>query len=445
MKKPNDGGTPKPKVPRVYFDANTGGYWLELSKSRYLRMGAEQIRRHLRNAGIFGGTSTEELTDVEQALTVAETEHFIDYAGPLAGHRCGHFTTSAGVRVLVTTEPNPRAFETPKDESEFPFLERFLSQLFGDQLLWVLGWLKYSLQSLRDGDFRPGQVQILAGPSNCGKSLYQALVTELLGGRVGRPFRYMMGETAFNSDLAGAEHLIIEDEHASTDTRARRKFGTSLKDFTVNREMSIHAKGREARTLPTFKRVTLSVNNEPENLMIVPPLDESLLDKVSLFKCSPAKLSEDRKENWTRLTNDLAPLACYLRTLRIPDRMRDSRFGVKAYHNPELFELLACIAQESRLLELIDELVFSPAAIRARVTDAKDDPTAGAAAEGDWSGSAVQLEKELRASQFAFAVEKLLYHSSTCGTYLDRLRSKLPFRFSARKLHGKTIWTIKRP
>jgi hypothetical protein len=439
MKKPNA------KPPKIFFDAYAGGYWLQLSGSRFLRLSTQEVKMHLRHAGIFGGESCQELTDVEHALYSAQTERFVDYAGPLAGHRCGHFVTSSGLSVLVTLECRSSVFDTPKDESAFPFLESFLDALFGpEQLLYVLGWLKYALQTLRDGDFRPGQVLILAGPSNCGKSLFQALVTELFGGRVARPFRYMMGETAFNSDLAGAEHLIIEDEHASTDTRARRKFGTSLKDFTVNQEMSIHAKGREARTLRTFKRVTLSVNNESENLMIVPPLDESILDKVILTKCSPAPLSEDRKANWTRLTNDLPSLACYLKNLTLPRKMRDTRFGVRAYHNPELLELLSGIAQETRLLELVDELIFSRAAVTERRKAAAGDPTMPLE-DGEWTGTAVELEKQLRNSPFAFAVEKLLYHSSTCGTYLERLRVKNPKRFTSRKNTGKTVWTIGLP
>jgi len=413
------------KAPKLFFDSLKGGYWLQLASSRFLLLSTEQARLHLRYAGLYGGKVEEGLNDMDKALYVAQVENAVDYAGPLAGHRCGVFQTSSGEKILVTSEPRCECFELSKDASEFPLLERFLTELFGKkQLPFVLGWLKYARQSLRHGDFRPGQLFVLAGPSDCGKSLFQALVTEFLGGRVGRPYRYMAGDTPFNRDLAAAEHLMIEDEHASTDIRTRRKFGAALKDFTVNREMSIHGKGKEALTLPTYKRVTLSVNNEPENLMILPPLDGSVLDKIMLFKCSQADLSEDRKANWLRLTNDLPALASYLQQWSVPRSMRSTRFGVTAFHNPELLELLADIAPETRLLNLIDQVLFAKS-----VTF--------------WRGTAEQLEKELRGSSFGFAVEKLLYFSSASGVYLSRLAQKHPERFEVRKVNGKTDWLIK--
>jgi energy-coupling factor transporter ATP-binding protein EcfA2 len=417
------------KSPEIYFDSRSGTYWMKLTNlPRFLNLDGRNVKLHLmRNEFRIDPEDDFGLKDGDRVLTTAQLERWVDYAGPLAGHGIGLVSLTNGGRVLVTSAPCPVA---PGKTDHCPALERFLLELFGpSQVELVLYWLKCSLDSLSKRDFRPGQLLVLAGPSGCGKSLFQALVTQLLGGRSAKPYRYMTGDTQFNSDLAGAEHLVIEDENASADIRSRRKFGASIKEFTVNTELSVHAKGRQAITLPTYKRLTLSVNDEPENLMILPPMDSSLLDKVTLLKCTAATLPDDRAETWNTLTGQLPALARHLANIRIPAKYRDNRFGVKAYHHPDILEVLCAISPEQRLLNLIDEVLFT----------GRDKPD-------EWEGSAEQLERQLRSPEagFGFAVDKLLYFASACGTYLARLASQQPDRFHQSRSRGKTKWTINR-
>jgi hypothetical protein len=58
----------------------------------------------------------------------------------------------------------------------------------------------------------------------------------------------------------------------------------NLKQFTANEGVQHHAKNRQAMTLKPFWRVSISCNGEPESLMILPPIDESLSDKVIIFQ-----------------------------------------------------------------------------------------------------------------------------------------------------------------
>ena len=77
----------------------------------------------------------------------------------------------------------------------------------------------------------------------------------------------MSGATEFNGELFGCEHLMIEDDIGSTDFRARRNFGTRIKEFTVNEVQSCHAKNRQAINLKPFWRLSITLNEEPENLL----------------------------------------------------------------------------------------------------------------------------------------------------------------------------------
>ncbi len=427
----------KPRVPGFYYDTKTGGYWMELpNERRLLPLDGAQLKLHLRLAGLvnesMGGHG---LTEIELSTIKCQRERNVAYAGPLAGHPVGLFTMSNGSRILVTEEPGnvfaPASHKVKGTPKEFPTLWRLFSELFGDeQIGFVFAWLKCARESLLARDFRPGQMLVIAGPSNCGKSLFQQIVTEFLGGRVAKPYRYMIGETAFNSDLCSCEHLMIEDENASSDIRSRRKFGTSIKEYTVNREISVHAKGRMAVTLPTFKRLTASVNNEPENLMILPPLDSSILDKLMLFKAGMATVGKDRLKYWAQLTAELPALIRYLAKFKIPDAMQCPRFGVVAWHHPELLESVNALSPEMRLMGILNDTLFN---------------TDKGSGSPIWTGTTEEFEKEMKAGNMGYGFDKICYTSSVTGTYLHRLQVKFPDRFDSKRTNYGKRWTIKAP
>ena len=409
----------------LYFDCKRQ-YWMELG-GRFVSLEKADVTLHAMRAGIKDKAESN-LTPLESLFWRAQTFRSVSYAGPLAGHRCGELQLASGDKVLVTSEC--AAFERKLAKGKpFPFIEGFMDALFVAGGEHVIGWLALALRSLVAGDFRPGQMLALAGPPGCGKSFFHVLTTELLGGRSAKPYSYLTGKTPFNGDIARAEHLVIEDEAASTDIRARRTFGAGVKQFTVAAEMFVHDKGKIAITLPTFKRLSLSVNDEPENLMILPPFDASLSDKIMLVRCKDAKpaLYEDRRENMERLRKELPAFHAYLMRHRVPERIKCERFGVVAFHDPDLLDTLNENQPEARLADLIEEVFF-----------------AASKGETQWRGTATELERQLRNSAFAAVASQLFYYTSACGVFLGRLASKHPDRFRQIKRHGRVEWEIKR-
>src|SRR5207248_6855214 len=89
--------------------------------------------------------------------------------------------------------------------------------------------------------------------------------------------------TAFNADLFAAGHLMIEDVAESTDIRKRRAFGANIKAFAVNQEQHCHGKNQQALTLTPRWRVSITLNDEPERLLVLPPIDEDIHDKITLL------------------------------------------------------------------------------------------------------------------------------------------------------------------
>lgn len=412
-------------LPEIFYDLSTDKFFLKANPQIYLRLSEGDVKAHYQMAGYVEADikTNSGLTNMKEIIVKTQLEKWVEYSGALAGFKCGAYEIG-GRRVLVTSQAS---LIVPK-KGPFPGIERFLEQLFEEeQLLFVLYWLKVALSSLVRGKFQPGQLLAMAGPPQCGKSFMHVLITMLLGGRAAKPYRYMTGQTTFNRDLVAAEHLIIEDENARSNTAARREFGVQIKDWTVNESISVHSKGRDALMLPSYRRLSLSVNWETEYLMILPPMDNSIMDKVMLFKCSVAKLSADREKNIEMLKNELPAFAYYLGLLKIPERLRDDRFGVKAYHNPEILEVLSDISPENRLAELIDQVLFNKTNLPF------------------WRGTATELEQELSSSAFRYSVEKLLPYASACGTFLARLATKDPDRYEQRKNLGRTIWAINPP
>jgi hypothetical protein len=266
----------------------------------------------------------------------------------------------------------------------------------------------------------------MAGPHDCGKSLLQNIITLLLGGRMAKPYQFMMGGTPFNYDLFAAEHLMIEDEAASTDIRARRHFGANLKNVTVSEVQRCHAKNRNPVSLTPFWRLTISVNNEPENLMVLPPIEDSIEDKLILLKAHkkpmPARTGTipERNAFWGSLVAELPAFVDFLLKWEIPIELRSERFGITHFHHPELLRAIDDLAPENRLLTLIDTELFKEGNAR------------------HWEGSAMELEKLLtdRDASTSYTARQLFSFNTACGVYLGRLAKKAPTRVSERRGHG---------
>lgn len=100
--------------------------------------------------------------------------------------------------------------------------------------------------------------------------------------------------------------------------------------------------------------------------------------------------------------------------------------GVKSYHDAELLAHLTRIEDHFRLLDIIDEVIFK--------TDVEP-----------WTGTSNALHAQLKMSDQGWQIDKLCYFPGSCGTFLGRLKSKVPERIQSRVVDGTTHWTIIAP
>jgi len=228
---------------------------------------------------------------------------------------------------------------------------------------------------------------------------------------------------------------MIEDEQASTAIRARRNFGAQLKNITVVDWQRCHAKNRVAITLAPFWRLSVTVNDEPEILMVLPPIDDSIEDRLIVLRAlrfpMPMRTAtlEQRKVFWQRLIDELPPFLDLLLQWEIPSELISERFGITHFHHPEILQAIHNLAPEYRLLRLIEDELFE------------------SKAANPWEGRAEQLERRLCAddSKCRNEARKLFTFNTACGVYLARLHKKYPHRFKPNHARDGNRWTINPP
>ena len=174
---------------KCYLIPKEGEGWVEVN--------AAGLKLALREHGL--SKAGDPISPIDTFTHELHTQYDLDFAGALAGYRLGFYTIN-GRRILVTSQLQlPAAVK-----GECPTIKKLLERWFGEeQLPYVLGWLKHAYLNLlpKNKAHQPAQMLALCGEPGAGKNFFQDIVTEILGGRVAKPYRYLCGNTQFNSDL----------------------------------------------------------------------------------------------------------------------------------------------------------------------------------------------------------------------------------------------------
>lgn len=392
-------------LPVFFYDGTR--YLLDIGDD-YSPMNEMSVKRHLKRAGL---KTADERDD---AICDIQTERLVHFAGPLAGYQRGLHEVN-GRRLLATSSPNI----IKASPGEWPTLRAVIEGLLRDpeagehQIDIFYGWLKFARESLTTGRRRPGQALALCGPRGCGKSLLLDITEAALGGRRANPYSHFTGKTGFNADIAGAELLAVDDEAGSTDLRARKLLAANIKSNLFSGSVRIEGKHRQPFQLAPCWRMILAVNDEPEALLVLPPISEDVADKIILAHCHrfplpmPAHTMDERSAFFARLMSELPAFVNWLEAWQPPADIREERCGVTYYHHPALLAALHELSPEGQLAELIDT----------------------AAARGDialpWEGTASVLKAVLLDCPATRRdAERLLANANTCGKYLGRLEGK---------------------
>lgn len=423
-----------------------GLYWLEGSdkffrfspdRSRFLQVGVADLRRRFKRDGLSSRPAEgETCSKLDRLLVAVQDKRIVDWSGNVAGFNAGVYSMH-GRSVLVKESPK---VPVPA-EGDCSFIMEFLRsrlsvpEFASRQLYSFMAWAKFSFEALASGSRQPGPALALCGPSDCGKSRIQHnLITPLLGGRDADPSAFLLGKTEFNSELVGAEHHLIEDMASALDTTARAFFGEQVKKAVVGDIMRGHAKGRDAITLSAFRRLSISMNDNPERMRVLPPISSDLRDKFLILRVQegpwpcPMESPSDRAYFRDRILAEIPAFAYSLKSLEVPDEYRSRRFGVKAWQHPEIVAILNDGEPEFVLLCLADEMLFADE-------------------RKPWKGTASALEKEMTEDGSACLAQarKLFKSATSCGIMLGKLADKYPLRVIRDRKGNSRDWIIEPP
>ncbi|MGB8352294.1 MAG: primase-helicase family protein [Chthoniobacteraceae bacterium] len=448
----NGNGTSPPVSP---FDPaaeleKLGLYWLNGSSSffwkneksghvRFSEMDKSGVRLKLRVKNYRNNpdpVSAETVSQIDRILDASTELRSVDCAVNIAGTTAGVYDFQGG-RVLVRESPHLIA----PVAGEFPTINDFLTALLGEGVIRFCCWLKIAFEALRDGERRPGQALIIIGPPDCGKSRIQhQIITPILAGRSADPKSFFFGRTDFNSELIGAEHLLIEEIPSSNRHEERQYFGEKIKEIVANDTHRFHKKNKDAVTVSPFWRLSITLNDNPEKLRCLPPFTDDFAEKIILLK---AKLAP---EFWTRfddtpdyrkafreaIDRELPAFAEYLLSMAVPTGLVSRRYGVQSFIPEDIKQTMFESESEHHLLLLIDKCIFSPDKLENK----------------QWEGSAEDLKQALCAegSNVKDSAHRLLgLYPIVCGQYLRRLMDKFPARFQKHRSASKREWIIQPP
>jgi hypothetical protein len=183
------------------------------------------------------------------------------------------------------------------------------------------------------------------------------------------------------------------------------------------------------------------VNDEPEDLETLPPMTDSLLDKILLFRCYPVALpmpAETPQEKFalaTAIAKEMPAYVYYLRDeLEIPEdikvKEKGMRYGFNVFQDPVILERIEGTSPGSQLLEMLEQTYLKKGAF---VSKAETKP--------QWIGMGSASEvfcvlTDGERNPLKCAAIRLLTNPKKCGDYLSKLVDRYPERMQKYNGHG---------
>jgi hypothetical protein len=425
---------PEESCPWERYFYHGKGYFKDVG-NLYVPLNCRSIERHLIADGVSPEKPKGGISDIGEALNLIEVENYVQYAGPFAGADRGLMQFGDGRKILVTESPRVPVSSDGEWENLRAVIEGLIADPDERQLASFHGWVKSSYLSLQKRKYRPCPVLALCGPIRGGKSLLVDILTQILGGRQATAHQWLSGKKEFNLACVGAELLTIDDKCGSTDPRARETLSQNIKSALFSGMVSIEGKHQNSFDCRPWWRIVIALNDDPESMLVLPPITSDVADKISLIKCRRIAFpmavdTEEQKEFLFRtLVSEIPAYIHWLTTsFQIPEDLRDERCGVAAYRHPDLSAALQSLSPEEQLKAYLVD------AIRGNFIQTPIKMPAVEIQHIVCSDDAIDRH----------AARGLLKWHGACGQYMARLAAEYPHWIErGGKLDGVERWLIK--
>ncbi len=371
----NDGSIPAQKsvVPMNildYYETQQGMFIVKEPDGNWVPYNESAYKRILKERGISGRVpkfSEDELSPIDRYIRAIQTRHSVYTTLPrLSGQRSG-LVEFEGNKVLIQKDCNiPQGADVPWDN-----LKLFIDTLCDndpEQIDVLYSWMHCAYVALRDYSTQSGTALALCGEPGGGKTFFQIRVlTPLMGGQQGLPWPWLTGRTNFNGELAGSMHLCVSDgdPQGIISFSDRRTLAARIKAICVNPVQAIHPKYHPSASMPVLWRLTFSLNHNDAGLKLLPPLENGVEDKITILKTGMGVLpgegaspGDSNRINNAMAERELPGLIRYLEGYKVPEWLRDDRFGSKSWHNKEITGDLYDLTPNESNHEIIQKAMF---------------------------------------------------------------------------------------
>lgn len=415
----------------LWHDGNH--YWHVLPNERWVRKTKEDLSLYLKvGRGLCPDRIKDEPSEVDQAIFHIQQYNRVDAALPFVLQKEGVVFRDGGRYLNVSNVRATKPAECPVVEwgDRFPLMARWLcrEELFVTTWQWdvFMAWLQYFYAGGLALDVQKGQSIFIAGPPDHGKTL---LSTILVGGLVGGTFdvtSYLLGETSFNGSLFNSPLWCVDDSQPGKDPKSHAHFSAMVKKLTANQSFEFNAKFRDTSLINWRGRLIVTMNTDPESLMMLPDPEISILDKISMFRMKERTDFKFPPRVDQIIAAELPYFARWLLTWTPPQETQErGRFGVVPCHDEWLLDQSRMAGRSNEFREVLDmwsKSYFADASVT------------------EWVGTSSELLMELGSD---LAVGKLIsgYKAVTLGRELGKLQSR-GYSISSRVVKGLRRWVI---
>lgn len=432
----------------LYYDGV--GYWKKNFKGHWVGMNREDMVLHLKVERSLSATRkpTETASEAEQVLHAIQNSNRVDATAPFL-HTQDRFVKWNGETYLNINRRfacDPAAPEAA-DPNRFPWLYDFFSNFLDKHALdkvhpmhFMLSEIKRGYQSFLDGTPTSGHINVLVGPSDRGKSLLTTFVLREIFGSASDAGAFLVEGKGFNKELGESAVWFIDDNKSTSSMTQHKNFSESIKKHAATPEVQYHPKFKDARPIPWYGRIWVSCNEDPDSITIVPDLDITIRDKINLFRVNAEWKAEflPNFEMAELIREELPYFLSWLLQYEPPEGVltpSKPRYGIAAYHHPDLVEIARESSSQFRMSEILDIWRGEQAGSSKIEHDEKG---------SYWEGTSTELLRELSVDELAPLVRS--YTVITFGRQLSALAKLDEYpALTSRVLKGKKLWRVEVP
>jgi hypothetical protein len=342
------------KIPKLWYQA-PNNFWMPDSRGKYICYSKSNVAKRLK---LEIGQSNEK---IEKTIGKALQKNVVDAVFAIGGMRKG-LHQDGNKNILVPTEQR----RIVPVVGEFPTIQEYLTGMLGEeQRKYFFGWLKVFLDGFYEYQQCPGQVLVMLGETSAGKSLLKDLLSEIFDG-CGQPHEHLTGVTRFNGELCAASLLAVDDKLNDLGLQGMARLRATAKEIAVSGQLRFEFKNQTAFVAKPLQRLLICANYTEDSVSVVPELDESMRNKVSILDCvrtempMPTNTLSDRAKFWEKLVGELPHFIHFLReTYEIPAEFLDheeKRMGVRAYHSPKAIDFMSNSQRDPEMREILQLL-----------------------------------------------------------------------------------------